>query len=449
MGWSGEGVWKSDNGGSSGGGAAAADGAFGVYGNMYSAAKGDYSGGGDGGGFSPFGMGGKSGALGKYDYLGKELDKSNPWLNSDKDRKAAEEEARQRAELLYQQTGAINKHLDEADKTYGDEFGTKSSYYLNQAKGLTDSYTSKINGLNDQAQRQANDATATYTNTIFPEMKNAMELQKQNAQGAMTLEEASDPNNKVQTAIRAMYDQLGQQVRQQGQQDFGVLSALGAQGAAQQFGAAGPMTAGQQGQIYARGQEQAGNAYSKAQQRMFDLQQQGINRGFDQNNFLYQQGEQARNDYGKSVLGLQDVEHNYESDQAAYRGEQSGYAGDILGANSAYNTDKYNMGMLGADIGRQNTYASDGRDLNSLNQLYGNEQTAANNNLQAGLANNASKGQFMSSLASMFAGGWGGLAGNAAMQRRPQQDPYSPNYQDNYPQGTNGYSSTGYQPNVA
>lgn len=435
------------------GGAATAAGGLlaGPYGTAAAAASGAYSGGADGEGFSIGGMGGKSGALGQYDVLGRELDKANPWLQADRERKKREEEDRKRAQDLYTQTGLLNKKLNEADTGYKGSFDKASQEYLNQAYASTAGYQNKIKELEDQAKSQANDASQTYTNTIFPEMKNAMEMAKQNASQAMSLEEAGDPNNKVQRAVRDLYDQLGQDVRRQGHQDFGILSALGSQGAAQQFGAAGPMTAGMQGQIYARGQEQAGNAYAKAQQRMFDLQQQGINRGFDQSNWLYEQGQRAGDTYRGSIKDLQNVEHNYNVDQRGFRDELGGYAGDMLGSMQAYNTDRYNMGMLGADIDRQNAYAGTGRDQNALNQLYGADQQASNNAMAAGMANNASKGQFMSSILGMFAGGAGGMGAQGMLRNRQNggYDPYDYRYEDNYPSGMSGYSSTGYQPNIA
>lgn len=424
MTWSGQGAWKSKDGNTSAGGKAAANGAFGMYGNMYSAAKGDYSGGGDGEGFSIGGLGGKSGALGKYDYLGKAFDNANPYLQADKERKKREEEAKARAQELYGKTGELNQKLNQSDSAYKDAFGAGSKDYMNNAYAILAGYQKKVHDLESQAQSQANDSTATYTNTIMPEFKNAMEQAKANAASAMTLEEAGDPNNKVQKAVRALYDQLGQDVRRQGQQDFGVLSALGSQGAAQQFGAAGPMTAGMMGQIQARGQEQAGNAYAKAQQRMFDLQQQGINRGFDQSNWLYEQGQEAGDTYRDSIGDLQDAETQYLGNQQSFRDELGGYAGDLMGTSAAYNTDKFNMGMLGADIDRQNAYAGTGRDQNALNQLYGAEQQAENNSAAAGYANNAAKGQFLSSMLGMFTGG-GGAQGAMGMlrSRQQQQDP--------------------------
>lgn len=385
MGWSGEGMWKNSEGqrSDSGGGGSG-------YG---------------GEGFSAFGMGGKSGALGKYDYVGGAIDQANPWLQADKARRKKAEEDKARAQELYEKTQGINQKFNAADTQYKGAFDTASTDYLGNAKKYIGDYQSIINGLSDQSKKQATDATNTYTNVLLPEMKNALEMSKKNAESAMTLEEAGDPNNAVQKAVRGMYDKLGETERMRGQQDFGVLSALGAQAAGLQFGAGSdPMTSGMMGQIYSRNQEQAGNAYAEAMRRVRDLQQQGINRGFDQSNWLYEQGQQAQDRYGQRIGQYQDLERNYNADQAGYRQEQQGYAGDILGTNAAYNTDVYNMGMTGAGIDRDNAYAGTGREQTALNQLYGGEQQAANNEAAAGQANNASKGQFISSIAQLFAG---------------------------------------------
>lgn len=361
-----------------------------------------------GGDFSVGGMGGESGALGEWDYIGKTLDKSNPWLQADKKADEAAEEAKRNARDLYAGTHELNKSLNEADTAYSDTFGSASSRYMRGADELVGQYTSKIDDLQNQAQGQARDARRTYTNSILPGYKDAMGLARTNAHQAMTLQQAGDPNNPIMKSIRDMYDQQGQHARQQGQQDFGVLSALGAQAAQGQFGAAGnPMTAGQMGQIYSANQGQAGDAYSRAQQRMYDLQQQGIGRGFDQSNKMYEYGQGAQDRYGRTIKDLQEGEDSQLAQQGRFRGELGDYASSIMGARSGLNTDRFNIGQMGADITRGNAYAGTGREQNALNQYYGGQQQVIANDLQASTANNASKGQFMSSIL----GGLMGVAG--------------------------------------
>lgn len=375
------------------------------------------------GDFSAFGMGGESGALGKYDYLGQGLDKSNPWLQSDRKSKDAKAKSEAAAQELYGKTQGLNDKLNEADDSYLSTFNGKSSAYLSGAEVLVNDYLKSINGLKSQAEGQANDAKQTYTNSILPGYKDAMAKAKVNSDSAMTLAQAGDPNNPVMKAVRDLYDKQAEAARKTGQQDYGTLSALGAQAAQGQFGAAGPMTSGQMGQIYAQNQNQAGDAYAKAQQRMYDLQQQGLDKGFDQSNQMYQFGQQAQGHYSDTIKDLQGGEDDYYGLQGRFRDELGGYAGDSLGVQSGLNSDKFNMGMMGADINKGNAYAGTGREQQSLNQLYGSNQQILNNDLQASLANNASKGQFMSSIAGLFAGGMGGAAGGAAAGQIRRKQP--------------------------
>ncbi len=326
------------------------------------------------------------------------IDNANPYVKGPRDAAKAKKESQANTQALYDKTGAINQGLNQADTDYGSSFKKYSDDYLGQAQGLVNTYTKDIGNLKKQAQDQATSAKATYTNDILPSYKDAMGKAQTNASQAMSLQQAGDPNNPVMKAVRDLYNKQGQGVREQGQQDFGVLSALGAQAAGQQFGASGPMTAGMQGQIYAANQAQAGDAYANAQKRMYDLQQQGIDRGFDQSNQMYQFGQQAQDRYSNSIKDYQGGQDAYQNSMGKYRGEIGGYAGDIFGTNAAMNSDKFNIGQMGADVNRSNTYASSGRQQNALNQYYGANQQSINNQAQTNSANNTSKAQFISSL---------------------------------------------------
>lgn len=354
--------------------------------------------------FSWFGSGGSSGAVHDKDFIGKGLDGINPRVKAGKAAKKAREEAARRAELHAQETADNNAGLNAADSQYKNNFSKYSNDYLNTAKGLVSTYKTKIGDLSSQAENQSKDATETYTNTILPNLKQIMEGAKLNASQAMTLAEAGDPNNPIMTAVREMYNEQGERVRRQGQQDFGVLSALGAQAAQGQFGVGDPMTAGMMGQIYAANQRQAGDAYAKAQQRMYDLQQQGIDRGFDQSNYLYEQGQLAQDRYGNSVQAIQNSQDQYYDQQADFRDEISGYAGDILGVDSALNSDIFNMGMTGAGIDKSNLYNEYGREQGLDDQRYGVQTQLANNALNQELAGRESEAQFLSQLAQLFMG---------------------------------------------
>lgn len=336
------------------------------------------------------------------------IQKANPWDN--KAAKNAEKKSGQYSSELYEKTGAINKGLSEADQKFLDAYNKSSKTYLDRADYLANEYTSKIGLLKNEAQSQAKDAKATYTNSILPEYKNAMQMAKNNAAGAMTLKEASDPNNAVAKGVRDLYEKQAQAARTGGQQDFGVLSALGAQAAQGQFGAAGPMTSGQMGQIYAANQAQAGDAYARAQQRMYDLQQQGLDKGFDQSNQIYQFGQQAQDRYGQSIKDLQGGEDDFYNTQGKFRDEINNYNGANFATNLGINADKYNVNLGANDIAKGNAYAGGGREQNRENTYYGGLQQATNNAAAAAQANQASKAQFLSSLLSS-----GATLGAAAM----------------------------------
>lgn len=302
------------------------------------------------------------------------------------------------ATALYDKTAKINEELAKADQEYAEKYGQRSGDYLSLSQKLVNNYKGKVDELAKQASGQATDARKTYTNSILPEYKNAMGMARGNAEQAMSLKQASDPNNPVMKQIREMYNQQGQAANKQGQQDFGVLSALGAQAAQGQFGAAGPMTSGQMGQIYSANQAQAGDAYARAQQRMHDLQQQGIDRGFDQSNQLYQFGQAAQDRYGQSIGNYESGQNNFLNQQKGFRDESSGYAGDKFNLDQGLTADRFNVLMGGDDIGRGNAYAGRGRDQAAWDQYYGVKQQGVNNQLQAQSAQGSSNSGILGSV---------------------------------------------------
>jgi hypothetical protein len=165
------------------------------------------------------------------------------------------------------------------------------------------------------------------------------------------------------------------------------------------------------GQIYGQNQQQAGNAYARAQQRMYDLQQQGLDKGFDETKHWYQAGQEAQDRYGNTVKDLQDGEGKFYDQQGKFRDELGGYADNILGVDSALNADRLNINMTGADIDKGNVYAGTGREQNALNQKYGGQQQASD----TGFANYAgaqdSKLKTFGSLAGLFTGMYGANKG--------------------------------------
>ncbi len=278
-------------------------------------------------------------------------------------------EGERNAQQQYDDSQPILGRMNQADSDYQKQYGNNAQSYKAQRDPEIDRYLGRSEQLRTEASEQGKSAQSTYTNDIQPRMKANME-------SAMTLAEAGDPNNKVQTDVRAMYDKQGQAARTQGMQDFGVLSALGSQAAGQQFGAGTPMTAGMQGQIYAANQGQAGNAYAKAQQRMHDLQQQGIDRGFDESSKQYDRGQNATKDFI-------DAEGVYAQRGRDNRDELNSYDSDRFGVKMGQFGENRDMDMGFAGIGRDNSYAQGERDLGALGQKYGTQQSIITNRLSA------------------------------------------------------------------
>jgi hypothetical protein len=354
------------------------------------------------------GTGGKDGRLGSNDAIGTLLDKNNPFLKASKAAKEKEEADKRALEEWEAKKKAANDGLTSSDSKHQTSVNTLGKDYLTSQESSIGQFIDKMNGLEDKAKTQMSSSDAMYSNTIIPEFKNLMESSKQNAAGAMSLEEAMDPNNKIHTQIRELYDNLGKQSLQQGRQDYGVLSALGAQAAKGQFGVGQPMTAGMMGQIYAQNQNQAGEAFARAQQRMYDLQQQGIDRGFDENRHWYEQGQLAQDRYGNTVKDLTSAQNLYDDSQSRYRDELSGYAGNISGANSALASDKYNIGLTDADLAKANEYGKIMRESGLDDSVYAQKGQLANNSLGNKMADYQNEGQTYGAIAKFFTQMMGG-----------------------------------------
>lgn len=292
------------------------------------------------------------------------------------------------AQQQQQNAQGVSQTMADADAAYGQSYGQASNAY-NAAQGTTnDAYLKQVGALSQQASDQATKAGSTYTNTIAPALKGIMSTAQQNASQAMSLKDAGDPNNSVQTAVRKMYDDQAQGVKTQGMADYGTMAALGGQAASAQFGAAGgPMTSGTMGQIYGQGQQQAGNAYAAAQQRATNLQQQGIDQGFAQSDAQYQRGVGAQQTYRQSVGDVGAAQNQYLAQQQGARQEIGGYNSDQYGIKSQANADQYNQANTQAGIAQQTAYGQGNRDLASMGQSFGYQQQGVTNQLGIEAAN--------------------------------------------------------------
>lgn len=318
-----------------------------------------------GGASTAAGLGGATGYAAGYvtgGNVGKQWDKTFDTTKSHSQAKQGERNAR----AYYEEQQPIMQDMDRADQGYRDAFQAPA----NQLR-------SRMGALHDEAFQQSNDAKKTYTNTTQPRLKGIMEEAGREAQGAMTLAQAGDTNNSIHKNVRAMYDQQASNTRQQGMRDYGVLSALGAQSAQGAMGA--PMTQGGQANIYAQNQSQAGEAVARAGQRVNDLKQQGIDRGFDESSRQYERGQGAKDRYRQSVGDISAAEADYHGRSAGLRGERQGY-----------NAGMFDIENQRAGLDRDMVYAKGERQLGALGSRYGqmnqvlDNQMAANGQRQAG-----------------------------------------------------------------
>ncbi len=191
--------------------------------------------------------------------------------------------------------GGVLASMKDSDKAYLDKLKGYNDAYAKETIGNKQQYLDKLKGYAADAEQQGKDAKATYTNDIQPRLKSAMEDAQKEAGSAMTLQQSMDPNNSVHQAVEGKYNDLAGGVQKQGLADYGVLSALGAQATQNTMGAAGsPMTGQQMGMISANNSRNASQAYNIAAQRMNDLKQQGIDRGFNESDKAYDRGTAAK-----------------------------------------------------------------------------------------------------------------------------------------------------------
>jgi len=325
-------------------------------------------------------------------------------------KKREAEEAAKRAELDSYLAGQLPAYA-QADTDYANDYRDNTA----DIRKLMDDYLAQFQKTMQGSIASSEQARDSYTDSwLGTDGRQGTKAQMEaNADSAMTIEERDDPNNKVAMAYRESYEKDAQAARQQGQQDYGVLSALGAQAAQGQFGMSGPMTAGSMGQIYAQNQNQAGEAYAKAQQRMYDLQQQGRKEGEEQTDLSYKYGQAAIQDLLKGNQGYSSsinasnntigslgglLKTGQDSTQQYYTDREDDYAG-ILHTNSTN------------QLGREG-----GLKVGQYDYLKEKNQEASGREA----ADQRSRDQLLAMIVSMMAGGAGGGAAAAgAAQNRP------------------------------
>lgn len=304
--------------------------------------------------------GGMAGAMGKGE------DWSNNLGFGSRKQKGYEQNAAQANENWYQEQQPF------LQKSQG-----AGNRYLQGMRGATQDFQRRQAGINLQA---------------LPALEGGM-------QGAMTLQQAGDPNNQVQTAYRdlyntegktqqGMFEQAGRNEMKQGQADAGVLSGLGAQAFANQLGSSGgPLTGGQMAGIAGMNMTQAGGAAMRAQGRMQALNQQGI----EQNAALRGQGLET---------GRQESGQQYE------RGRQG--IADWTNYQNQQNQQQFglNSGMAGLQYGTQMDDYN--RRQAAIANRYGGQMQQANSQADRAAAEQQGKLGFISGLAGAGAKAYAG-----------------------------------------
>jgi len=309
----------------------------------------------------------------------------------------------QQAQADYAQS--LQQQFGETQGVLG-QMKTADDAYLGQVQTAGKDYLSDVNKLKDQASQQANDASTTYTNTILPRFQDIMERSGQNAKSAMSLSDAMDPNNKVQTAYRNMFNQQATGVQNQGLASYGTMAALGAQATGTVMGGSGmPMTGGQMAALQGANLGQAGAAMMRAQQQAQDLRQQGIMTGINQSGQAYQWGQQAQQQAAADVGNYQGAYNQGQNIQNYYRGQQGQYAQDVLGTN---------MGMYNTQQGLAQTEAQN--QLAAIGQKYGAQQGMDQAAIQQANAAQAAKLGALGTLGGAAIGYGMGGGGAAGMQ---------------------------------
>lgn len=276
-----------------------------------------------------------------------------------------------------QATQGYNQSLDAINKdttnqeSINREMNKTATQYNDWGQQYTDQYASRVGQLLTEAQNQGNDARKTYNTAIQPAMKDNMEIAQNNAMGAMSLQEAQDPNNALQSGIRGYFNDQSAGAMRQGGQSAGIADAF----AGQQVGLAGqsgaPMTGAQQQDVYGKASQQGNNVRSQAMSKAANLQDQGIQTAQSANDTMYDQGVQAQNNAAGAAQDYQNGNLNFNDMMAANRGEVVDQQGNLL-SNQLGNLDsKYATDQGSVDRNFQTEQDQLNNQIAAMNQKYG------------------------------------------------------------------------------
>jgi hypothetical protein len=273
---------------------------------------------------------------------------------------------------MKEQQDFFNKYksgMESAEDAYLSNVGG----YAKGMSGYEKGYLSNLMGLQNEANAQAADATNTYKGTILPNLKNQIDYWNKESSSALTLAEMQDPNNRVATAVRDMYNQQAQDENRQGLADVGILQAMGAQSLGQSIGTGGPMTGAQMQLLQAGNMAQAGQAYANTQRRIQALRDQGIEKGFERTDAAYQAGLGVRDRLRQSIFDVDTAEGSYLNKMAGLEGRRSNLAEGILGSQGRMESYDRLPGFIKSQIDSERA-SRNLEEGNLMSQLRGVQQ---------------------------------------------------------------------------
>lgn len=320
----------------------------------------------------------------------------------------------------------------EQNQAYAKTLADQDQGYLGQMQGNVGKYQNDLNALRDETSASQKDARNTYSNDIQPRLKSLMEQNQQNAAGAMSLKDASDPNNSVAKSTRDLYDKQAKNEGRSGLADASTLQALGAQNFGTQLGGAGPMTGGQLSALMGQNAAQSSAAYGKTLQRQHDLRDQGLNQGFARSDIAYGRGQDAMNQYGQSVGNYEGASDRQLGRDTNFRNQLNGYAGQTYGLQQQMNDATRGVGQAGTqrDMAIYNTHMG-GNQANLAAQIQGAnaKQAADAAQVTGGLqAVGTIGGAYFGGPAGAAAGNQAGQAAGNAMAPEPTATPQYGSY---------------------
>jgi len=330
--------------------------------------------------------------------------------------KAANDEMKASQETQKVQTKGIMGEQDKAANDYYGRMKDSTDKYVSAYDSATGTYLDDKEKTKRAYQTQASDSSAAYSNQVLPRLTSIMDQRKGNADAAMSLKDAQDPNNKVASATRDMYNTQAQGIQNQGLADYGVLAALGSQATGHTIGGYGGMlTGGQMQSMQNANMGQASGAFGRAQQNANDLKLKGIDAGTAQSNWAYGQGQQAIGDYSGSVRDYEGANNRKNDIQKMYTGLESDIDTDAYGVRLGQSGVQRDAASGLAGLQNANSTASLNRQQGFVNGVSSTDQATAYAHAQAAAAAQAAKLGALGTIAGGVVGAYAGGPAGAAV----------------------------------